>query len=314
MTVPATALLQRLLARGKFRHVQVVLRLAELGSVQRTAGAIGLTQSSVTQTLAYLEQLLELKLFDRHARGVRPTAACRALLPAMRQLMTGLAQGADLASGSGAKRAQQIRVLSSVSAAHGMLLPALNAFHDHHAQVRVLLGEAEGEDQLLAITRGEVDLVACRRPATLPQGWDFEPLVQDELVVVCGPAHPLARRRGTLRWQDLDGHAWLQGPVGSIARTRLDALSQSLQRLAAPHPFVTRMPAALAGALRQRPVLGFLPRSYLRHLVDAGHLVELALVERFPIEPLGLLAPLEERSDTCALLMDFVRAKTSSAG
>ena len=43
MVAPASVLLSRLLARGKFRHLQVLLRLAELGSVQRTADAIGVT-------------------------------------------------------------------------------------------------------------------------------------------------------------------------------------------------------------------------------------------------------------------------------
>ena len=81
MSILASTLINRLLARGKFRHIQVLLRLAELGSVRRTAEAIGVTQSSVTQTLAYLEDLLETPLFHRHAKGVRPTDACRDLLP-----------------------------------------------------------------------------------------------------------------------------------------------------------------------------------------------------------------------------------------
>ena len=59
----ATALLNRLLVRGKFRHIQVLLKLAELGSIQRTAESIGITQSAVTQTLAYLEEMLETPLF-----------------------------------------------------------------------------------------------------------------------------------------------------------------------------------------------------------------------------------------------------------
>jgi len=49
--------------RGKFRHIQVLLKLAELGSIQRTAESIGITQSAVTQTLAYLEEMLETPLF-----------------------------------------------------------------------------------------------------------------------------------------------------------------------------------------------------------------------------------------------------------
>ena len=37
----ASNVLNRLLARGKFRHVQILLHLAELGSIQRTASAVG---------------------------------------------------------------------------------------------------------------------------------------------------------------------------------------------------------------------------------------------------------------------------------
>jgi DNA-binding transcriptional LysR family regulator len=317
MSAPATVLLNRLMARGKFRHVQVLLRLAELGSVQRTASAIGLTQSSVTQTLGYLERLLDLPLFDRHARGVRPTAACRELLPVMRQLMTGLAQGAELASGSHRSGRQQVRVLASVSAAHGLLLPALDSFHHSHPQVRVLLAEAEGEDQLLAVTRGEVDLVACRRPSSLPEGWIFEPLVDDDLVVLCGPAHPLAQarrgRRLSLRWAELDGQAWLQGPAGSIARMRLDELAAGFERGLDPFPLVTRIPAVLGGTLRRHPVLALLPRSYLRHQVDAGELVMLPLVEPLPIDPLGLMVPALGRSEACERLLAHVRARAGTA-
>jgi DNA-binding transcriptional LysR family regulator len=155
----ASALLNRLLARGKFRHLQVLLQLAELGSVQRTADAIGMTQSSVTQTLAYLENLLEVKLFERHARGVRPTAAC--------------------------------------------LVDALPEFSARAPAIQVQLREAEGEDQLLAIARGEVDLVACRRPPVVPEGWEFHPVREDRFAIVCRVDNPLARTRRVVPWSAL---------------------------------------------------------------------------------------------------------------
>ena len=71
---------------------------------------------------------------------------------------------------------------------------------------------------------------------------------------------------------------------------------------------VTRVPAVLSDTLRQQPVLALLPRSYLRHQVDAGELVALPLAERQPIEPLGLMAPVEGRSDACELLAACLRA------
>jgi len=139
---PASTLLNRLLSRGKFRHVQVLLQLAELGSVQRTADAIGMTQSAVTQTLAYLERLLDVRLFERHARGVRPTPACTDLLPVARQLMLGMA---DVAGAVDARRRQGlgfVRVLASVSAIHGVLVDALPAFAQAQPAIRVQLAEA----------------------------------------------------------------------------------------------------------------------------------------------------------------------------
>ena len=230
----------------------------------------------------------------------------------MRQLMADLAQGADIASSGHLSGQQQLRVLASVSATHGLLLATLNTFHDQYPLVRVQLGEAEGADQLLSVARGEVDLVACRQPPVLPQGWVFEPLVDDELVVVCGPQHPLAQRRD-LRWADLADQPWQLGPVGSIARTRLDELAQRFADGVKAFPLVTRMPAALAGALQQRPVLGFLPLSYLRHMVDARELVVLPLDERFPIDPLGVMVPADARSEAAEWLRAHVRLHCQAA-
>ena len=78
----ATVLLNRLLIRGKFRHIQVLLKLAELGSIQRTAESLGITQSAVTQTLAYLEEMLETAAVPAtRARRAADARMHRSLLP-----------------------------------------------------------------------------------------------------------------------------------------------------------------------------------------------------------------------------------------
>jgi DNA-binding transcriptional LysR family regulator len=209
----ATAFLNRLLARGKFRHVQVILVLAELGSVQRTAEAIGMTQSSVSQTLAHLEELLEVRLFERHARGVRPTPACADLLPVARQLMMGVADGAEIVSARHQDGQGVVRMVASGAAMNGLLVDTLPEFCDRYPGVQVRLAEAEGQDQLLAIARGEVDLVVCRRPPVLPEGWEFYPLRDDRYVILCRAGHPLGRAR-TLKWADIAKATWLLLPAG----------------------------------------------------------------------------------------------------
>ncbi len=288
----ASALLQRLLVRGKFRHIQVLLKLAELGSVQRTADAIGMTQSAVTQTLAYLERLLELRLFQRHARGVRPTAVCSDLLPVARQLLQGMAQGAEIMAIHHGEGKQTVRMVASAAAIHGMLVQFLPKFQQAFPQVEVLLNEAEGDDLLLAVARGQVDLVGCRRPAEIPQGWVFEPYVSDRMVVVCAPGHPLAARK-RLSWPALVHETWLLMPSGTAARERFDALAAAFEAPVQTYPLITRVLTLIAWLLRERGLLCLIPLSVVRHLVDAGDLVVLPVDETGDMEPLGLMQPVQ---------------------
>ncbi len=286
----ASVLFNRLLARGKFRHVQVLLRLAELGSVQRTADAIAMTQSGVTQTLAYLEKLLDTRLFERHARGVRPTPACLDLLPVARQLMLGLADGAGVVAARQQKGEGMVRLIGSAAATNGLLLSALTAFAEAAPRITVHLREAEGGDQLLAIGRGEVDLVACRKPRVLPEGWEFHALRADRFAVVCRADNALARTRRPSP-QELAGQTWLHMPAHVDARARFDAFVQKLPGPVRTYPLVTISPTMLWWLLRHHDLLALLPLNLLRPLLDAGEMVELDVGALDALEPIGLLQP-----------------------
>lgn len=309
----ASALLHRLLARGKFRHLQVLLRLAELGSVQRTADTIGMTQSAVTQTLAYLENLLETRLFNRHARGVRPTAACLDLLPVARQVLQGLMEGAEVVVAHNHQGRRSIRLIASAAASNGLLVDRLPSFHHQHPHIEVLLREAENDDQLMAIARGEVDLVACRQRPVVPEGWGFQTLVTDQLVVVCRPDHPLAKRR-RVGLAELGQHSWLLTPAGSAARERFDTLALGFDTPPNTHPLVTRSLTVLSAILQQGPLLSLLPTSIVHHLVTAGHLVVLPFAGGGALAPLGVLRPLGDLPEATGVLVRFLEQQFGTAG
>lgn len=307
MQPSASALLNRLLARGKFRHVQILLQLTELGSIQRTAAAIGMTQSSVTQTLAYLEELLEVPLFERHARGVRPTPACRDLLPIARQLMLGLANGAEVMAARRRQGEGSVRLIGSAAAINGLLVSALPEFGDRHPAIQIHLREAEGEDQLLAIARGEVDLVVCRRPAIVPEGWEFHPVREDQLVVVCRASHPLACS-DAVSTSELAEQTWLLMPAGLAARTHFDEFSTRLPTTPRAYPVVTRSLPLLWRLLLDHPLLALLPRNLATPLLSAGELVELRVGHTAGMEPIGVLQPQTDTREATYRLSNFLRS------
>lgn len=286
----ASALLNRLLARGKFRHVQVLLKLAELGSLQRTAESIGMTQSSVTQTLAYLEKLLETQLFERHSRGVRPTRAGEDLVPVARRLLLGLTQGAEVVAARQQRGLASVRLVASVAAINGLLMDLLPRFGERNPSIAIHLVEGEGDEQLRAIAQKEVDLVACRRPSVTPEGWQFSALRNDRFAVLCRIDHPLAKRR-ELSWDELASETWLLAPAGSAARERFDALVADFREPPHTYSVVTRSPTLLWWLLRNKNLLAFLPLSLAIPLINAREVCELDVHPKNVLEPLGLLYP-----------------------
>jgi DNA-binding transcriptional LysR family regulator len=311
MNPSSTVLLNRLLARGKFRHVQVLMELAELGSVQRAANAMGMTQSSVTQSLAYIEQLLAVPLFQRHARGVRPTPVCQDLLPVLRQIMGGLGAGAETIAAHQSQGQGLVRLLASAAAINGLLLPALTRFHDERPRIQVQMQEAERDDLLLRVSSGQADLAVCRRPAVVPSHWRFEPLMEDHFVVVCGVHHPLAGS-GSIDLGKLSAATWLLPPVGSMARDCFDELAQAWIVPAPSYPLITRSLLTLIWMLRDQPLVSLLPYRSVKLWIDQGLLAMVELDQHLPLDGLGLLMPEGEGREATQVLASFLSDASSA--
>ena len=58
----------------KPRHLRLLVALDEIRHLGKAAASINVSQPAVSKALGELERGLELKLFERTARGVHPTA------------------------------------------------------------------------------------------------------------------------------------------------------------------------------------------------------------------------------------------------
>jgi DNA-binding transcriptional LysR family regulator len=285
----AAILLDRVLARCSLRHLQALLVIAETGSVQRAAEAIGVSPSSLQHTLSHLEAILATELFRHDGQALQPTPACSTLLPHARQIMTGLAEGADALVTLHRSERILVRVLASSPAAGNLLAHALPAFTARYARVQVQWREADGEDPAPAMQRGEVDLVAGRRPPAIPEGWGFRELLTDRFVAVCAPDHPLAGRN-KVSWDDLARQAWLLPPTDSDARERFDDLMARAGTTPASYCVLTSVNDMADWLLHDHEMLAFVPMTEVLHLLVEGDLVQLCPEDRCQ-ESLGLLQP-----------------------
>jgi DNA-binding transcriptional LysR family regulator len=283
-------LLNRLQARARLRHLQVLVKLAELGSLKRAAEALGLSQPAVTQLLADLERLVELPLFERHARGVRLAPAGERLLPLTRRMLDQLAEGAEVLAAMKQQGEGVVRVVGITGAIAGWMVQALPEFARRHPGIQVQLRECDVDQWALHLARGEADLAACRFTPVPPTGHVFVPLIEDRFVVACGPAHPLAGQRD-VPWTTLARETWVPSPVGSSARRVFEEQMAALGREPRLHPVVTRVLLMTWALLQADRLLTLVPYGVVRQLVEGGQLALVHTQPDLPFQALGLMVP-----------------------
>ena len=212
-------------AQLRLRDLMLLEHLQALGSLTEAAERMHVTQSAISQAVHSLEEAFGRALVARGRRGVSLTPAGAAALVHLRvarhELQAALTAAADpgtLDLRIGALPLTLVRPLPDALARLRRRLP--------HVHVR--LAEDTVPNLWRQIEAGEHDAIVCRLPALseqqrLPEGIAHRTVGHETLVMVCGRAHPIARRRkpslAVLREYD-----WVLPPEGSYTRLSIEQL------------------------------------------------------------------------------------------
>jgi len=184
--------------------LQAFARIAELGSFQKAAQALHLSQSALSRRISKLETDLGVRLLDRTTRRVRLTAVGRDFLPQARRLIeeleSSIAGLRDMAKhGSG-----QVTLACVPTAAMHILPPVIRDYGVRHPDNRIRILDVHANEVLQAVLRGEAEFGLTLSGADEPE-IETEALFDDPFVLACHRDHALAKRK-TVKWAELAQH------------------------------------------------------------------------------------------------------------
>ena len=294
-------------SRVKFRHLQCFLAVAQFGSVQKAAESLSVTQPAVSKTIAELEAVLGVKLFERGRHGAVPTHEGQLFMPHASACVSALRQGVELlARDDGAATATvDIGVLPTVATA---LVPTvLRAFSAQWPRAIVRLTTGANAELLERLKEGEISFAVGRLadPERMV-GLSFEQLYGEPLVVVVRAGHPLYDGRG-LPARLVDFPLVLP-PFGTLIRQAADNLLAAWG--AAPmSSFVEMLSVSVGRALTlENDAIWFVPSGAVEYDLRQGTLVRLPLPSAASDEPVGLILRTDTQpSPAGRALIDAVR-------
>jgi DNA-binding transcriptional LysR family regulator len=304
----ASTLRNRLQAKGRFRHMQTFVATADLGSLNKVAQALGLTQPAVTHQLRELEGMLGVDLFVRHSKGMRLAQAGTLLLPVARRILKSLDESAWQAAAQIERIHGFVRVGAVGNALHAVVCECITAFCDGNRRIVVEIEETLPDVLAGKLLHGEVDLGLCRSTQALPDGWKFERLLADRFCAVAGPRHALARRK-LVSWEELRRHAWLVPPLETTARAGFEDLFLRDGELPPMYNISSRAPLLVWQVLGQRDLLSFMPKSVAEPFLKAGLLVEISMPQTGSVPEIGFAIRAELQDGATAALAEFLRKR-----
>jgi DNA-binding transcriptional LysR family regulator len=289
-TEPVDGIERRLRLDLKPRHLQLLVALDEYRSLAKVAGAIHITQPAVSKSLAEIERLLDVPLFDRSPRGLIPTVYGECVVRHARGLLSGFRRARDelLALRSGGGGSVTVGMLPTATTA---LVPraVLRLKQRTPASTVVLREGTIGE--MLGELRGErVDVVVGALPHDTrePGLQSLVLLDHDPLVCVSGNHHPLVGQE-RLEIAELVRFPWIIPPESASVRL---PLQDWLEQQGLPLP-VDRVESVSLTAnltlLQESSCVAFLSRKNAEHLSAQGLITMLPLELRDLSGPVGAL-------------------------
>ncbi|MDC8786225.1 LysR family transcriptional regulator [Paucibacter sp. hw1] len=173
--------------------MNLVLAIEQTRSITKGAAREHLALAAASKRVSDLEARLGVQLFERRARGVEPTEACRALVRHIRSLHASLhaleSEVVEFARGIKG----HLRIAANSGAIAECLPADLAAFLQAHPQIRISLEDMTSAEAQAAVADGRAD-VGIFTPPVLDnrvQHWSYRPA---RLAVLVPEDHPLADR------------------------------------------------------------------------------------------------------------------------
>lgn len=257
----------------ELRHLRYFVAVAECLSFTRAAERVHVTQSTLSHQIRQLEEQVGQPLFDRIGKRVVTTEAGQLFLAyatrALKEVDAGIATLRPAAGGL----TGEVRIGATHTFNIGLIPECVALFLARHPTVKVCVEELPAGDIGAQLRAGELDIGIAYRPSG-PTELSFEPLYNEEMVLVVSATHPLAGRK-RIRMVELHQQPLVLLP----ARFTTRALLQECFAAGGAEPAVVAEMSTVA------PMIGLVLRTAIGTIVSANAVPpELAGLRTVPIE------------------------------
>lgn len=133
--------------------------IAEQGNMHKAADALGLTQPALTRSLNTLENLLDVRLFDRHSGGMQATPFCLEIIEKCQQVVIDVEDIQRAARLHQNIEAGELNIGVGGGVRELVLRASVPEFVSRHPNIRIKVSEGKHEDLIGELKTRNLDFL-----------------------------------------------------------------------------------------------------------------------------------------------------------
>ena len=267
------------LRQTKATHLGLILKIAEVGQLQKAASSMAMSQPAASRILADIEKNVGAPLFKRGPKGMEVTPLGMAFVRHARVILSEL-DGLDkdvqrLKSG----QAGEVRIGSVTGPAVSTLMPALEAVRARSPHIDVTIEVGPSVDLVRGLDEGRFDFIS--------RDFLVHPAQEEIVRLIIRDSHPLAGRTN-VRLEDLHDYDWVIQERGSPIRLAVEEAFHSAGEPTPPRIINSSSLLIVLAMLESLNVIAPQSKevaSLLSGPILGGHLTTIDLAEKITVSP-----------------------------
>lgn len=177
----------------KMRHLRMLALLDQHRQTSKVAAVLNVTQPAVSKALTDLENGLEMKLFDRHARGLSPTPMGDCMIRCARGILGSLGETGDELDALARGVMKTIRVGALPATAVSLIPACVARIKEMAPSTSVFVREATMDSLVSELRSGGIEIiVGVLSDLRSYRDLEEEVLFVDQTIFVVRKEHPLS--------------------------------------------------------------------------------------------------------------------------
>lgn len=173
------------------KHLEMIAALADTPRVTEAAEKLRITPSALSHRIREVERRLEVPLFMRVRKRLRPTPAADYLAQVAKRLLGDMTRAENDVRKMAVGVRHVVRLAVESYSAYHWLPPFLRYLRDHEPDVGIEVVTAASKNPLSSLHERSVDLIVISGEVNR-RGIELQSLFEDELVFIMPSGHRLA--------------------------------------------------------------------------------------------------------------------------